>query len=121
MEQGKKQEVFFKKEDNFFKVSLSTEELYTEVHGESSNYGTSANDLIKEMMVNVIALSSKQGLKLYSELTITDYGCGRSDATSVVGWIINEQGHNIEFMLQEEEYEEILNMLEPCFDHAASL
>lgn len=117
--QKKKQDVFFKKEDNFFKVSLSTEELYTEVHGESSSYGTSANDLIKEMMANVIALSSKQGLKLDRELIITDYGCGRSDAANVVGWIINERGKDICQMLQVgNSYEAVLNMLEPWFEIA---
>lgn len=118
MEQKKKQEVFFKKEDNFYKASLSTEELYTEVHGESSSYGTSANDLIKEMMANMMALVSKQGLTL-NTLIITDYGCGRSDAANIVGWIINERGKDICQMLQAgNSYEAVLNMLEPWFEIA---
>ena len=47
MKQEKKQEVFFLNENSPYKASLSTEELYTEVHGESSSYGTSAKNQIK--------------------------------------------------------------------------
>lgn len=122
MKQNKKQTVYFLYINRWYKKEVEMESLYREVHSASSEYGITADLLLKEMLANMLDLARMGRIDLSKPLVITDYGCGRSTASNKVAQIIAETGDIMMNMLNNGyEYGAILMYLEPNIKNTASV
>jgi hypothetical protein len=121
MKQTKTQQVFFQNAGQWFKNNLDLETLYNDVHSAKCGYGTSANQLVNEMMANVLELICQGYIDISKPFTITDYGCGQSKASNVLAKVICSRVDTIIQMLASDcSYGEVLEYLAPIIVAADS-
>lgn len=114
MKQTNAQQVFFQNAGQWFTNFLDMNALYTDVHSATCGYGTSANNLVNEMMANLLDLVSKGCIDISQPFTITDYGCGQSKAANILASVVSLTHKAIMRMLASgASYGDILEILAP--------
>lgn len=111
------QEVYFKLAEQWYKTTIDLKRVYSSVHSRENKYGSSANQLVNEMFVNLLELAFQKKICL-TRLVITDYGCGQSKASNVLAQVIAQNAVQITDMLYTRNYGEILQVMAPAIKAA---
>ena len=113
MKQRNKQKVYFCVGCHWYTKEISLKSVYERVHAEAFGYGSSADNLLAEMSLNLLNLARLGKVDLKS-FTVTDYGCGRSTAANTVGKIFSLVGKEVKARLSRGEgLLEVMEFIKP--------